>query len=111
MQVGRGTVHQALHQLRAIPETFTGRAEQIEQVLAFVRGRAAQGGAVAITSGITGLGGIGKTELANVIAHALSADYSDAQLLLELGAKMREKRIYPMTFTGRYPDYLLRGCY
>lgn len=76
----------ALHQLRAIPETFTGRGEEIAKVVDFVRERAAEGGAVAITSGITGLGGIGKTELANVIARALREAYPDAQLLLELNA-------------------------
>lgn len=31
--------------------------------------------------------------------------------LLELSEKIRAERIAPITFTGRYPSYLLRGCY
>lgn len=31
--------------------------------------------------------------------------------LLELSEKIRAERISPITFTGRYPGYLLRGCY
>ncbi len=76
----------ALHQLPSIPEHFTGRAEQIQTLCDSVRANAATGTANAITSSIQGMGGVGKTALAIVVAHALTRDFPDAQLLIALGA-------------------------
>ncbi len=81
-----------LHQLRPIPDTFTGRTKEIEDILNRVR--AAKDGAVTITSAtatststnIAGMGGVGKTELANLIAHALAPDFPGGQLLIEMSA-------------------------
>lgn len=71
----------ALHQLKAPPEHFTGRAEKLAQVCAALRG----GGAVAV-SAVNGLGGVGKTALAIMAAHALRAEFPDMQLFIELRA-------------------------
>ena len=99
----------ALHQLRAIPETFTGRADEIKAILDHVRqvkhvehvkDRAAHGAAVTIMSSIAGMGGVGKTELANVVAHALRTDYPDVQLLLELGAHSVQPRTVSQVLTA-----------
>ena len=71
----------ALHQLKAPPEHFTGRAEALAQVCAALRG----GGAVAV-SAVNGLGGVGKTALATMAAHALRVEFPDMQLFIELRA-------------------------
>jgi tetratricopeptide (TPR) repeat protein len=68
----------ALHQLPPPPADFTGRVEELAELL----GKIKQGG-VAI-SGVRGMGGIGKTALALVLADRLKADYTDAQLYLDL---------------------------
>lgn len=70
-----------LHQLPSPPEHFTGRAESLAQVCATLR----QGGTVAV-SAVNGLGGIGKTALAIMAAHAVRADFPDMQLFIELRA-------------------------
>ena len=68
-----------LHQLPQPPADFTGRETQIKDILAdFEKGRGAA------LSGLTGLGGIGKTALGLVVAHQLTKKYPDAQLYLDL---------------------------
>lgn len=74
----------ALHQLRGIPRSFKGREAEIEHISMTLR-RTLDRATVTI-SGIEGMAGVGKTELANVVAHYLKDDYPDAQLLIELGA-------------------------
>ena len=91
----------ALHQLRAMPEHFVGRAEELAALLAGIRA----GGAVAITS-VQGLGGVGKTALAIVAGHALSDAYPDAQLFLPLGAFSGNPRT-----AGQARDDVLRAFY
>ena len=72
----------ALHQLRAPVADFVGREDAVFQLVAALR--TGPGGRAAAISGVRGMGGIGKTELAYVVATQFQADYPDAQLLLEL---------------------------
>jgi tetratricopeptide (TPR) repeat protein len=69
----------ALYQFRAPVGDFVGREREIDQLVwALTKG---SGGAI---SGVRGLGGIGKTELAYVVANKLKEVFPDAQLLIEL---------------------------
>jgi tetratricopeptide (TPR) repeat protein len=68
-----------LHQLRAAVGDFVGREKEIADLLATLRG-----GASAAISGISGMGGIGKTELAFYVANELRDTYPDAQLVLDM---------------------------
>jgi tetratricopeptide (TPR) repeat protein len=68
-----------LHQLRAPVGDFVGREKEIEELLSTLRG----GGSAAIT-GISGMGGIGKTELSFHVAERLRDTYPDAQLVLDM---------------------------
>ncbi|MEP7359730.1 MAG: tetratricopeptide repeat protein, partial [Anaerolineales bacterium] len=68
----------ALHQLPAAPADFTGRAAELAELRA-----ATQNQAVRIV-GLRGLGGVGKTALAVVLANELAADYPDAQIVVDL---------------------------
>ncbi len=72
----------ATYQLRAVDAHFTGREEELAAIVRTLR--AARGG-IATISNLQGMGGVGKTELALLAAHALAAEYPDAQLLVELG--------------------------
>ena len=69
-----------LHTVRAPVADFTGRDAEIAALLAHLSGD----GAAALISGIRGMGGVGKTELALVLAHWLAPRYPDAQLMFEL---------------------------
>jgi tetratricopeptide (TPR) repeat protein len=67
----------ALHQIPAPPADFTGREEELRDILTnFDRG--------ATISGLRGMGGIGKTALALKLAERLKGRYPDAQLFLDL---------------------------
>jgi tetratricopeptide (TPR) repeat protein len=68
----------ALHQLSAPPRDFTGREAELDDLL-----RAVETSGVTI-SGMYGLGGIGKTALALVLAQRLTPRYPDAQFYLDL---------------------------
>jgi tetratricopeptide (TPR) repeat protein len=68
----------ALHQLTPPVSDFTGREAKLDEL----RKKVKQGG-VAIT-GVRGMGGAGKTELARRLAAELKADYPDAQFELDL---------------------------
>jgi tetratricopeptide (TPR) repeat protein len=68
-----------LHQLRAPVGDFVGREKEIDELLATLRG----GGNAAI-AGISGMGGIGKSELAFYVANELRDTYPDAQLVLDM---------------------------
>jgi tetratricopeptide (TPR) repeat protein len=71
----------ALHQLRAPIGDFVGREQEIEQL---VQALTTADSAEAAISGVRGMGGIGKTELAYMVAQRIAAEFPDAQLLLEL---------------------------
>jgi tetratricopeptide (TPR) repeat protein len=68
----------ALHQLPAPPADFTGRADELADLI-----KAVKTGGVTI-SGLQGLGGVGKTALALKLAEQLKADYPNAQFYLDL---------------------------
>ena len=68
----------SLHQLTPPVSDFTGREGKLDEL----RKKVKQGG-VAIT-GVRGMGGAGKTELARRLAAELKADYPDAQFELDL---------------------------
>lgn len=70
----------ALHQLRAPVGDFVGRADALDQIVQAL----CQTGGAATISGVRGMGGIGKTELAYAVAQRLTAHFPDAQLLVEL---------------------------
>jgi tetratricopeptide (TPR) repeat protein len=69
----------SLHQLPAPPADFTGRSAELAELKAVL-----QAGGGAAICGLRGMGGIGKTALALVLAQELAADYPDAQLFLDL---------------------------
>jgi tetratricopeptide (TPR) repeat protein len=69
---------QSLHQLPAPPADFTGRKAELEKLRTVVA-VAGSGGAL-----IAGMGGVGKTALALVLAHELRERYSDAQFYVDL---------------------------
>ncbi len=75
--------HAPCHQLRAPVADFVGRAQEIDQLVSALR-RALAAERGAIISGVQGMGGIGKTELAYAIAHQLRDTFPDAQLMLNL---------------------------
>ena len=66
-----------LHQLPAPPRDFTGRAEELEDLLTNIQ----QGVAI---SGLRGQGGVGKTTLALKLAEIIMDRYPDAQFYLDL---------------------------
>ncbi|HEX8337066.1 MAG TPA: DUF4062 domain-containing protein, partial [Pyrinomonadaceae bacterium] len=68
-----------LHQLRAPVGDFVGREKEIADLTAALRG-----GASAAITGISGMGGIGKTELAYYVAAGLRDTYPDAQLVVDM---------------------------
>jgi hypothetical protein len=73
------TPEQRLHQLRAPVPDFVGRAKEITDLTA-----ALTGGSGATICGLRGMGGIGKTELALLVAHRLKEHFPDGQLVVEL---------------------------
>jgi tetratricopeptide (TPR) repeat protein len=67
----------ALHQLPAPPADFTGREKELRDILREIKDGAT-------ISGIRGLGGMGKTALALVLAERLAPDYPGGQFFLDL---------------------------
>jgi tetratricopeptide (TPR) repeat protein/DNA-binding winged helix-turn-helix (wHTH) protein len=76
---GELTLQPALHQLPTPNSDFVGREKQIETLLAELRR-----GERAAVIGISGMGGVGKTQLALQVAGRLLDRYSDAQLFIDL---------------------------
>ncbi len=72
-----------LHQLRAPVGDFVGRKREIDLLVQQLIAATGSGAAAAI-SGVRGMGGIGKTELAYAAAQQLLKHFPDAQLLIEL---------------------------
>jgi tetratricopeptide (TPR) repeat protein len=73
------TPEQRRHQLRAPVGDFVGREREIDRLTG-----ALTGGSGAAICGLRGMGGIGKTELALVVANQLAAQFSDGQIVVEL---------------------------
>jgi tetratricopeptide (TPR) repeat protein len=80
----------ALHQLPQAPIDFVGREEELGSIQANID--ESKGAAI---SGLTGMGGIGKTTLGLVIAHTLATKYTDAQFFIDLKGTT-EKPLQPI---------------
>jgi len=68
------------HQLRAPVGDFVGREQEIDQLT----GALTAGANAAAICGVRGMGGIGKTELALVVANHLADRFPDGQIVVEL---------------------------
>jgi tetratricopeptide (TPR) repeat protein len=79
----------ALHQLPPPPRDFTGRKEELEELMSQI-----ERGGVTI-SGLQGQGGIGKTALALKLAQKLAPRYPDAQFYLDLKGAAKQKPLSP----------------
>jgi tetratricopeptide (TPR) repeat protein len=84
VQEARAPVVLALHQLPPPPRDFTGRSEEIRDLMVAV-----EKGGVTI-SGLQGLGGVGKTALALKLAEHLTPRYPDAQFYMDLKGVSKE---------------------
>lgn len=76
----------ALHQLRPIPPSFTGRKDEVNAVSALIRADLTHGQPFNQICCIHGMPGVGKTDFANVVAHSFIAEFPDGQLFIELGS-------------------------
>jgi hypothetical protein len=82
------------HQLRAPVGDFVGRADEIAQLVATLT--QASGGVAAAISGVAGMGGIGKTELAIRVGNAVRDQFPDGQVVLTLlGTYSASERLRP----------------
>ncbi|MCH8252712.1 MAG: HNH endonuclease, partial [Planctomycetes bacterium] len=95
-------------QIPSPPADFVGREEEIREILDSLGGRGAT------ISGVRGMGGIGKTALAYVIAEQLKPDF-DAHFYVDLkgseekpmdpgDAQLRVLRAYSSDPTAKFPD-------
>jgi MinD-like ATPase involved in chromosome partitioning or flagellar assembly/tetratricopeptide (TPR) repeat protein len=69
----------AVHQLRAPIGDFVGRQQEVDTLINTLRH-----GSRACITGISGMGGVGKTELALLVAERIAGDYPDAQFFINL---------------------------
>ena len=72
-------VFRSLHQLPPPPADFTGREDIIQELLKDFESHKG-----ATISGLTGMGGIGKTVLGLVVAHHIAKQYPDGQIMIDL---------------------------
>jgi Tfp pilus assembly protein PilF len=74
-----------LHQLPAAPAAFTGREKELSYFKTALARRGKIGAVISARgAGIQGMGGVGKTTLATVLAHRLKDKYPDAQIYINL---------------------------
>jgi tetratricopeptide (TPR) repeat protein/transcriptional regulator with XRE-family HTH domain len=71
------------YQLRAPISDFVGRVDEVQRLREMLQAAIGTGSAAAI-SGVQGMGGIGKTELAYRVAHDLRDTFPSAQIVLNL---------------------------
>jgi tetratricopeptide (TPR) repeat protein len=102
------------YQLRAPVADFVGRANETAQLVMGLQSALAEGQG-AIISGVQGMGGVGKTELAYHVAHQLRETFADAQIVVVLGGSSAtpltpkqalQAVIYAFTPEARLPDEL-----
>jgi tetratricopeptide (TPR) repeat protein len=87
----------SLHQLPPAPPEFRGRDEELQGLEAALNANGAAGATIsARQAGLQGMGGVGKTALAIVLAHRLKERYPHAQLFLNLRGADPQRRA-PMT--------------
>jgi hypothetical protein len=79
-----GKLAPALHQLRAPVSDFVGREREIDQLV-----HALTSGTAATISGVRGMGGIGKSQLAYIVADRVKDTFADAQIVVELRSASR----------------------
>lgn len=82
-----------LHQIHEPTVDFVGREEEIKKLMAVFDG-AGQG---AMISGVRGMGGVGKTELAFVLARKLKDHYPDGQIYFNLRGASDDESSNPAT--------------
>ncbi len=73
-------VRASLFQLPPVKADFTGRKTDLDALRGLASG---DGGAAAVITGLGGMGGIGKSELAKVLAHEWRPRFPDAQIWLD----------------------------
>jgi tetratricopeptide (TPR) repeat protein len=74
-----------LHQLPSPPAVLIGRDDELADLEKKLSARDAVGATISgVRAGLQGMGGVGKTALALVLAHRLKERYPDAQLYLNL---------------------------
>ncbi len=81
------TAYSALHSLPTPPADFTGRENELTQLLSSSFDSAQDKPAThhsSLITGLSGMGGVGKTALALVAAHELAEKFPDAQIYLDL---------------------------
>jgi len=84
-----------LHQLPADLADFTGREDEVRELVALLGGRAG-----ATISAIGGMGGVGKTALAVHVAHRVVERYPDGQIVVEMGGTA-ERPLTPVEAMGQ----------
>jgi tetratricopeptide (TPR) repeat protein len=73
--------------LPPVPPAFTGREQELQDLETALAKQGNIGAAISASgAGIQGMGGVGKTALAAVLAHRLKHKYPDAQICLNLRA-------------------------
>jgi tetratricopeptide (TPR) repeat protein len=94
----------ARHQLPPLSAVFIGREAEEKELLALLRGGQAAG--AAISGSLQGMGGVGKTTLAVVLAHQLAERYPAAQLYRDLRGADPEHR-QPLTPAEVMRDFIV----
>jgi len=92
----RVVVVSPLHQLPADLADFTGREDEVRELVALL----GEGAAGATISAIGGMGGVGKTALAVHVAHRVVERYPDGQIVVEMGGTS-ERPLTPVEAMGQ----------
>ena len=78
------------HQIPPPPSNFKGREDEIRDILSnFERG--------ATITGLRGMGGVGKTALAFVLADRIKSQFPDGQIFIEMRGTSKDPNIPPLT--------------